>query len=403
MNEICIHGLGIVGLVQALKLCEDGHKVALYDINSETKESISRAKIPFYERDIEGLLEKYLNQSLRLIDESEIANYNIHFICVGTPSNSNNTVNLDHLISSIEGIEEKGIKNATLVIRSTVPPNTITELTHSKNSFDNIIYFPEFLRQGSAWKDQKDEKTIIYSVNRGCDSTFKGLFKEGVNFKSIDTKSAEFLKYANNTFHALKVTFINELSSLADAMDVDFKEVLDLFTSDTKLNISKAYLSPGLPYGGQCLTKEVKALSKISKLQSIQTPLISSIEESNDEHLQRCIESLKKYESAGFIGIGFKSNSGDIRNSPVLSILNALTNTHYFHPVDHSTMIQAKKHLSIESLIEFSKVIIISTNDLSLEDWEKLFKSSRDILISSTKIKCPLPNYKPRVIGETKR
>lgn len=387
---IAVHGLGIVGLIQSLKLCELGFTVFATDINPGRIETLSQGNLPFFEPDLESLIKKHLNKNLFIKEQQKISDIDCHIVCVGTPINPEGAINLDGLTSAIETINDMS-NEYSIVVRSTIPPGTMESLIKKLNKSKDIIYYPEFLRQGSAWVDQIQEKKIYYSNIKGNSIYFKSLFKENTIFEEIEIKSAEFIKYMNNSFHALKVAFINEITSLANKFEVNIDEVQKMFLTDKKLNISSAYLTPGLPYGGHCLSKELSVLTNKSSSLNLDCSLISSIEKSNNAHILRCAEQLKNHQTVGFIGLGFKYNSGDSRNSPLFKIIEKMKDAKYWSYETGTLPKNIERCSNLSELIDYSESLVISTTQLSNTEWNIIYDSKKVIYLTSSKIK--YPNY----------
>jgi len=339
--KINVFGLGNVGLVTAICLAESGHKVIGIEINTKKAEMLLEKKLYIFEN---GLDEKFAKidseDRLKILSspgDSDLLG-DISIVCVGTPVMSSGQVILDQALQTMtqlsEIIENKNEKH-TVVLRSTIPPGTIkkniiSKLEGKKNkigiNFD-LVYFPEFLREGNAVEDfYAQDVNVIATNNPNQIKMINEIFRLNENYDIVDFEVAEMIKYMNNSFHALKVVFANEISSLCSKMDIDKDQLFDLFLKDKKLNISETYLRPGFSFGGPCLTKELKALNYFSKDLFLETSTIKSIFVSNNEHLKRflgIIESLNAHKIL-FIGVCFKSGTDDIRNSPFLEIFRRI-------------------------------------------------------------------------------
>jgi nucleotide sugar dehydrogenase len=342
--KISIFGLGYVGCVSAACLAEEGHEIIGVDINRRKVEMIQEAKSPIIEKGIDELIRRSVeNKKIRATDDTREAVHNtqLSFICVGTPSRPNGSLNYDMIEKTCEEIGKalKDKKSSHIVIiRSTVLPGCIRDViipALEKKSGKRegkefyICVNPEFLREGTSIKDFYDPPFILI----GLGETGKGgselmeLYKN-IKAEYIETsiEAAEMIKYACNAFHAMKVVFANEMGNICKSLDIDGQKVMKIFCNDKKLTISSSYLLPGFAFGGSCLPKDLRALMYKAKENDIITPLLNSLLSSNQTHFNKAVEfilSLNK-RKIGVLGLSFKEGTDDLRESPNVALVEFL-------------------------------------------------------------------------------
>jgi len=345
--NISIFGLGYVGTVSAACFANEGHDVIGIDVNNIKVDIINSGKTPIIEKDLDNLVNTAVkNGKLKAHRDSKSAvlNSEVSFIAVGTPSKNNGSLNLDYIFSVIGEISKILIeKNEfhTIAIRSTIIPGTVDkcieiveDITSKKHGTDfGIVSNPEFLREGNAIYDfYNPPYTIIGTTSEKAESKIQEIYSFlDAPFYCYDVKVAEIMKYANNSFHALKIAFANEIGAISKELDIDSHKVMDLVAKDTKLNISPAYLKPGAPFGGSCLPKDLRALSYKAKELDVEVPLLSGITKSNKVHLQRCKDIIqsKNKNKIGVLGLTFKEDTDDLRESPAVEIVEYLIGKGY--------------------------------------------------------------------------
>lgn len=368
--RIAVFGLGYVGCVSLACLAEYGHLVFGVDINEFKVNQINSGKPTIIEKDIDELIKKHTDTSqiiattdhLRAIRETDIA-----FICVGTPSTATGQLNLKHIFETAKQIGN-GIKERdsfyTIVIRSTVMPGTnhsfgiqLEEVSGGKrNEKFAIVSNPEFLREGSAVADFFNPAlTIIGTENSEAFKLMENIYEPTkAPIVQSDIGLAEIIKYVNNSFHALKIAFANEIGVISKTLGINSIYLMELFAMDTKLNISSAYLTPGMAYGGSCLTKDLKGLYTIAYDHYLETPLLKSIGESNYIHSNRAFELVEKYKSKkiGIIGLAFKKGTDDLRYSPAVDLVEKLNGKGYNIKIYDPNVILSKLLGANKSYIE---------------------------------------------------
>lgn len=341
--KIGVFGLGYVGIVNVACLSKNGHTVWCTDVKPQKVQYVRDGKSPIKEPEVEELIAAGVkNGNIIPVNSAAevVANADVFITCVGTPSKADGEVNLDYLNNVIFEIVSllKPDDHKYLVFRSTVPPGTTEKIvnTHLADNFPNVVpvFYPEFLREGSAVKDFYDYGRIVLGMN---DTSKQHALVELFNVCPTaevfvtDYRTAEYAKYIDNGFHALKVAFANEIFGLAAEHGVNIDISHRIFVSDNKLNISPRYLKPGLPFGGSCLPKDVRELQHLIHHSPRNFPLLQSIIPSNESFIQAIHEKIKGFnkKSIAFIGITFKNHSDDLRESPVLKLFSMLKDEGY--------------------------------------------------------------------------
>ena len=329
-------GLGYVGCVTAACLASLGHRVLGIDRDQHKVDHVLKGRAPFYEPGLDELVRQ--NAAAGRLSASNsadgIADADIALLCVGTPSEKNGNLGLGQLRRAIEEIAarvSKRSKPLTIAIRSTVFPGTCEEVVlpvFAGHAAVAVVSNPEFLREGSAVKDFIEPSLVVVggsdpqAVRRVAD-LYAPL---GVQPCLVSLRTAEMIKYACNAFHALKISFANEVGALSEKLGIDANEVMKTLCEDVKLNVSPAYLKPGFAFGGSCLPKDLRALTYRAGQLDLKLPLLQSALPSNDQHLQRAIEAVLDLPAKriGVIGLAFKENTDDLRESPVVTLLEQL-------------------------------------------------------------------------------
>ena len=330
-------GLGYVGSVTAACLAHLGHSVIGVDRDAHKVKSIECGKAPFYEPGLAELIEEgRANGRLTATTllEPAIEQADIALICVGTPSERNGNLGLDQLrrvCSQIATAWQGQDRRLIVAVRSTVFPGTCEELTAACLGGPDrfaVVSNPEFLREGNAVNDFLEPSLLVVGgLDRCAVETVAALYRSlAVEACLVSLRTAEMIKYACNTFHALKVAFANEMGALSGALGIPGAEVMDTLCRDTKLNISPAYLKPGFAFGGSCLPKDLRALVYRAGRLDLKVPLLETVLTSNDQHLHRAIQKVMDLPAAriGVFGLAFKENTDDLRESPVVALLEHL-------------------------------------------------------------------------------
>jgi GDP-mannose 6-dehydrogenase len=335
-RQIAVLGLGYVGCVTAAGLASLGHRVLGIDRDKYKVDQVTAGRAPFYEPGLENLVREGVNSGRLSASTSadEIADADIALICVGTPSEKNGNLGLGQLRRAIEEIAAeipRRLKPLVVAIRSTVFPGTCEELAlPAFRDFPlvQVVSNPEFLREGSAVKDFLEPSLVVVGGDDGEAVRSVANVYAAVCARPalMSLRAAEMIKYASNGFHAVKISFANEIGALSDKLGIDAQVVMHTLCEDVKLNISPAYLKPGFAFGGSCLPKDLRALIyRVGRL-DLKLPLLESALTSNEQHLKRAIDAVLDLsaERIGVIGLAFKENTDDLRESPVVTLLEQL-------------------------------------------------------------------------------
>jgi GDP-mannose 6-dehydrogenase len=341
--SISIFGLGYVGSVSAACLTRAGHRVAGVDVNSDKVEMLASGRSPILEPRVSELLAEG-HQAHRLHATTDgiaaVRDSDISFVCVGTPSLGSGKLDLSHIehVAHEIGVALKKKKSHhAVVLRSTVLPGTtesvvipILEKASGYRAGDGftVCYNPEFMREGSAVGDFLEPPyTILGAQSPGHLPLLRKIY-EGTPGPKVETSIpvAEMVKYASNVFHAVKVGFANEMGTLCKRLGVDTEAVISIFASDTKLNISPAYLSPGFAFGGSCLPKDLRSLAYRAKELDLSLPLLEALMPGNAEHLNRAVDAVlhTAKKKVSLLGLSFKAGTDDLRESPQVQLVKRL-------------------------------------------------------------------------------
>jgi GDP-mannose 6-dehydrogenase len=346
--NISVFGLGYVGTVSAGCLASNGHEVIGVDPVHTKVDLINQGQSPIVEADIGEIISTAVKSghlratadTCEAVHETELS-----FVCVGTPSQPNGNLDLRYIRRVCEqiGAALKGKDGRHVVaIRSTVLPGTvrnivipILEEASGKNvgSDFGVCHNPEFLREGSAVRDfNAPPKTVIGQLDP-CSGEALAYLYQGLDAPLIRTELevSEMIKYIDYSWHALIIGFANEIGNLCKAFGVDAHEAMKIFCEDRKLNISSAYLRPGFAFGGSCLPKDLRALAYQAKVNDIELPILTSILPSNDLQVRRGLDLImnKGQKRVGILGFSFKAGTDDLRESPLIEIVERLIGKGY--------------------------------------------------------------------------
>lgn len=411
--KLSIFGLGYVGCVSAACFAKEGHTVTGVDVNANKAEMINAGNSPIIEAGIGPLLEEVVKANrLSATTDSMAAVHNtdVSLICVGTPSNTNGSLDLRYVTRVCEEIGA-ALKDKTerhvVVIRSTMLPGTIESVViptleeHSTKRVGKdfgVCINPEFLREGSSLKDfYAPPFTLIGADDEQTTATVRELYSR-IDAPVIATslKTAEMVKYVCNCFHALKVSFANEIGNICKAVGVDSHEVMDIFCQDTKLNLSPYYLKPGFAFGGSCLPKDLRAMNYKAKQVDVEVPVLSSILPSNKRQIEHAIEMVLATgrKRVGVVGFSFKAGTDDLRESPIVTLIETLLGKGiqlvvYDKEVSLARLFGANKeyierqipHIaqlmrsSIDEVLEFAEVLVIGNN---AEEFRQIEQKQRE-------------------------
>lgn len=389
--KISIFGMGYVGAVSAGCLVRDGHYVTGCDIDQGKLDLMKAGKSPIIEEGMQELIKDIATSgrlSVTTVAKEAVDATDISLICVGTPSKKGGSQDL----TAIRRLSEQlgaALKTKdsyhVFVVRSTVLPGTVRTVVtplleeHSgkKAGTDfGVCFQPEFLREGSSIRDyDKPPFTVIGTEDPKPAAVLKELFGHlPCEFVITGLEAAEMLKMCCNTFHALKITFANEVGRVSQALDVDSQEVMRLICMDKQLNISPAYLKPGFAFGGSCLPKDVRALNNLAKVNDVQIPMLEGLMPSNRIHIEHAIEMVlaSKKRKVGMIGLSFKSGTDDLRESPLVNLAEAfigkgLDLAIYDPEVSIARLVGANKRYIEESIPHISNLMQTSAPDVIQE------------------------------------
>ena len=330
--QVAVIGLGYVGCVTAAGLAHVGHSVVGVDKDAHKVGAVRQGRSPFYEPGLEPMVQEAVAAG-RLTASPDLGpvleRCSIALICVGTPSEENGNLSLRYLRSvseEIGGLIRDRTAPLVVAVRSTVFPGTCELLAGLIGHRERVqvVSNPEFLREGSAVKDFTGPSLLVVGGEPAAAALVAGLYsKLPVEPCIVSLETAELIKYACNSFHALKIGFANEIGTLAASLGIDGAEVMDTLCRDRVLNISPAYLKPGLAFGGSCLPKDLRALAYQAASLDLKLPLLEAVLPSNQRHLERAVELVLSLpgKRLGIIGLAFKENTDDLRESPVLHLV----------------------------------------------------------------------------------
>jgi GDP-mannose 6-dehydrogenase len=345
--KIAIFGLGYVGCVSAGCLSQKGHTIYGVDVDTNKVNLVNSGKATIIEDGLDELIAegvKIGNITATTDAEWAVLNSDVGIICVGTPNTANGHLNMEYITKISEQIAvalQKKEDFYTITIRSTVMPGTNQEICNLISSISNkendkgfaVVSNPEFLREGNAIVDFFNPPyTVVGSTSpKGIEKTKEMFSFLDAPVKVVGVEVAEMIKFLNNSFHALKVAFANEIGRLCKSLNVDSHELMELFIGDTQLNISHRYLKPGLSYGGSCLPKDLRALNILAHDKYVSIPVLKSVAESNITHNNYIFDliSTKKVHKIGIVGLSFKENTDDLRFSPSLELCENLVGKGY--------------------------------------------------------------------------
>ncbi|GEM_PF-25066 len=348
-KAISVFGLGYVGIVSSGCLSKLGHNVVGVDTSEAVIHKINTGHTPIVEPGLEeSIQEATRNNTLIATNDVSfsISNTDISFVCVGTPSAADGSLDMTYLKQVSQNIGE-ALKDKeshhTVVYRSTMEPGTvrgllipILEQASGKKNREgfSVCFHPEFLREGVAVDDFfAPPKTVIGSDSKRASEAVASLYQNMLESEIILTsfEVAEMVKYVDNTWHAVKVSFANEIGRICQASKTDGHEVMDIFCQDTKLNLSPYYLKPGFAFGGSCLPKDVRGINKLAERAGLNTPLLNSIMDSNHAHIDHAIQIVKSAgnKRVAVLGLSFKKETDDLRETPTIPLIVSLLQDGY--------------------------------------------------------------------------
>ncbi|WP_462253556.1 nucleotide sugar dehydrogenase [Ferruginibacter sp.] len=396
--NISIFGLGYVGCVSIGCLAKNGHHVIGVDVSQVKVDQINAGKATIIEKDIDIIIaEQRAKGNIEATTDSKeaILKTDITIVAVGTPSSDKGHLNLNYIfkVAEVAGLALKEKKDFHIIaIRSTIMPGTcdkfatiVEEASGKKRNVDfAIVDNPEFLREGTAVEDYYNPPlTLIGSDNSQAAETVASLYRQLPGEVIItDLKIAEIMKYVNNTFHALKISFGNEIGNICSEMGIDSHKVMEIFCKDKQLNISPYYFKPGFAFGGSCLPKDLKGLQTLAHDLYVSVPVIDSINKSNELQITRAVDIIQHTQKKriGFLGLSFKAGTDDLRNSPAVAVVETLLGKGYSVKI-------YDKHIHLSNLTGTNKVYIDHhiphLSKLMVKDAEDLIKDVDVIVINN--------------------
>jgi GDP-mannose 6-dehydrogenase len=387
--NISIFGLGYVGTVCAGCLVSEGHTVVGVDVNTSKVDRMNAGQVSIIEPDIQELFALGHQQqrlSATASASEAIRSTDVSLVCVGTPSQANGNLDLTYMKRACEEIGD-ALRNKTsghlVVFRSTMLPGTSEDMLipilekHSGRTIGagfDVCYNPEFLREGTSVYDFYNPPKIVIGERETSAGDVMCQLYSGIDAPLIRTsiRVAEMAKYCDNAFHALKVTFANEIGNLCKKMGVDSHDVMSIFCEDRKLNLSAAYLKPGFAFGGSCLPKDLRALAYQAKRFDLESHVLNAILMSNASQVQLAIQMIiglgKK--RIGFLGMAFKPGTDDLRESPLVSVIETLLGKGYAiriydRNVSASRLIGANRRFMEEHIPHLSSLLVASADELT--------------------------------------
>lgn len=416
--KLSVFGIGYVGCVSAACFAKEGHEVVGVDVNPAKVAMINEGKSPIVEPGIGDIMKAGASSGhLRATTnagEAVLAS-ELSLVCVGTPSNNNGSLDLRYVTRVCEeiGAALKGkSERHTVVMRSTMLPGTIANVVVpalEKTSGQvagkdfGVCINPEFLREGSSLKDFYAPPFTIIGADDEATATVVASLYAMIDAPLFVTpvKTAEMVKYVCNSFHALKVGFANEVGNICKALEIDSHEVMDIFCRDTKLNLSPYYLKPGFAFGGSCLPKDLRAINYKAREVDVEVPLLASILPSNRLQIEKAVEMVvgTGKKKIGVLGFSFKAGTDDLREAPMVSLIETLIGKGYQlaiydRDVSLARLFGANKeyiereipHISqlmrgsIDEVVADAEVLVIGNKADEFRQIEKLLGESRVVI-----------------------
>lgn len=388
--KVSVFGIGYVGTVVAACLADGGHEVVAVDIAAAAAkiESINVGQAPISEPGIAEIIARSVGAGrLRATTNAEdaIRSTDLSFVCVGTPSRANGDLDLTHVLQACTDIarvlHDKNEPHI-VVVRSTVLPGTmdgtilplLQKISGRRPGQDvGIAYYPEFLREGSAIEDFKHPGiAVIGQFDEETAQNLRDLNRDnGAELHVVDIKTAEAIKYTNNAWHAVKVSFANEIGTICKASGVDGKAAMAILCADRKLNISSAYLRPGFAFGGSCLPKDLRALCYHAKRHDVPTHLLNATIVTNRQQIDRALAMIGSSgkNRIAVLGLTFKPDTDDLRESPLVELAERLIGKGfdvaiYDHDLEPARLVGSNRKYALQHLPHLSKLLVSNLDEI---------------------------------------
>ncbi len=414
--KVAVFGLGYVGTVSAACLAANGHDVWGVDVDGAKVAAVESGSSPVVEPGLSELVAEGIEQGrLHGTRSASVAltGADVSLICVGTPTSGQGRADLSHVHKVVEEIGA-ALRTAppppsglhAVVMRSTVPPGTVELLDAAlgghagRDSFKvGVAMCPEFLREGTGIADfYAPPYTIIGASEPDVVDSVRSLFSFlGCPSYAVETRTAEALKYACNAFHATKISFANEIGRLFGRLGVDSRKVMELFCEDTQLNISARYLRPGFAFGGSCLPKDLRALIHLARVENVDLPLLSGTLLTNSLSVTDLVE---RVVSGGgrviaMLGLSFKSDSDDLRESPYVAVAETLLGKGYeiriFDPIINPATLVGTNRQYVETKLPHLQKILMHSPEDALRDADVAIATYADDQVVGALMQTPPP------------
>jgi GDP-mannose 6-dehydrogenase len=408
--------MGYVGTVTAACLAAAGHEVWGVDVDETKVAMVVNGQSPVIEPGLEALVrDGRASGRLRATTSARkaVAEAEISLLCVGTPSSSTGGTNLDHVYKVVadlaDALQERplsGDASHVVVMRSTVPPGTVDDIATTlralrpgREHLVNVAMCPEFLREGTGIADfYSPPFTVIGSADPVAIEVVSRLFSFiDSPLKVVEVSTAEGLKYACNAFHATKVSFANELGRLFRRCGVDSRKVMTLFCEDDQLNISTRYLRPGFAFGGSCLPKDLRSLLHLARMESMDLPMLAGVMATNRLSVEEVVDRVLEEEgrSVALLGLSFKSDSDDLRESPYVELAETLLGKGYgiriYDPVVNPARLIGANRTHVESRLPHLRSILVDTAEEALRAADVAIVSNPAGEVINALLACPPP------------
>jgi GDP-mannose 6-dehydrogenase len=417
-HHVSVFGLGYVGCVSAACFAKQGHNVVGVDVSAAKVAMINAGQATIVEHGIADLVASMRGAGrLRATTAAgdAVRDSDISLVCVGTPSRANGSLDLGYVercVSEIGAALRTKTGRHTVVVRSTVLPGSthdtvvpaLERASGKKVGADIVVCMnPEFLREGTSIKDFYDPPFTLIGCDEPAHAERVAELYAGISapLHITATGVAEMIKYACNSFHGLKVGFANEIGNLCKALGIDSHDVMRLFVEDTKLNISPAYLRPGFAFGGSCLPKDLRAITYRARQLDVVTPILSATLASNESQIAHAYDMVMALgrKRIGVLGLAFKAGTDDLRESPVVTLIERLLGkglqvTIYDHEVTQARLIGTNKEYiereiphvwslmrpQMDEVLRESDVVVIGNGSQEFRDEARIATQGRVVI-----------------------